>query len=99
MTGFAYGVHQELISEGVDPRTEEYYTKVDEAMRASFPDKFSVASKEDAPQRKSGSVVAPPTRSAKSSRKVQLTPSQVAVAKRIGVPLEEYAKQILKDQI
>jgi hypothetical protein len=99
MTGFAYGVHAELVEQGVDPREKEYYNKMDEAMRASFPDKFADGKKEVYVERKQvGSVVAPARRSSKAPRKVQLTSTQVSVAKRLGVPIEEYAKQMLKDE-
>jgi hypothetical protein len=97
MTGFAMGVHEELVTTGVDPRSKEYYDKIDEAMKDAFPDKFASPQKREAQPRRTGSVVAPANRSAKSPRKVQLTPTQVSLAKRLGISLEDYAKQVLKD--
>lgn len=91
MTGFAYGLHEELVGSGVDPRTSDYYQKIDERMREAFPAKFG------AQQRQQGSVVAPATRSSKSPRKITLTQSQVALAKRLGLSPEQYAAQMLKE--
>jgi len=101
MTGFAFGVHERLKKNGIDPqnpeRVEEYYSAVDEAMRKRFPDKFDEAEVEEAPARQTGNVVAPANRSAKKPRRVQLTSTQVALAKRIGVTPEQYAAQLLKE--
>ena len=100
MTGYAFGVHEKLVrEEGLDPSrdAEEYYRRIDESMRSRFPDKFGVEEIEEAPQRQAGSVVAPASRSAKKPRKVQLTSTQVALAKRIGVTPEQYAAQLLKE--
>lgn len=94
MTYAAFGIHRKLVEEeGFDPQTEEYYSEVDRRMRSEFPHKFSSAA---APGR---SRVAPAGSSASRStsqgrRVVKLTPSQVAIAKRLGVPLEEYAKYV-----
>ena len=88
MTFAAFGVHQELINENIDPATDEYYQKVDEQMREYFPHKFD--------QPKNVQQVAGSSRGAGAARpgtrKVKLSPSQVAVAKRLGVSLEDYAK-------
>jgi hypothetical protein len=100
MTGYAFGVHEDLVrNEGLDPvrDADEYYRRIDESMRSRFPDKFGSDSTEEAPQRQAGSVVAPASRSAKKPRKVQLTSTQVALAKRIGVTPEQYAAQLLKE--
>lgn len=90
MTGYAYGIHEELVESGVDPRSDEYYQQIDSKMREAFPHKFGH-------QRQQGSVVAPATRSSKAPRKVTLTQSQVALAKRLGISPEKYAAQLMKE--
>ena len=103
MTGFALGVHQSLIKKGINPKIdpESYYGEIDKKMRATFPDYFNknVVETEEvtAPPRQAGSVVAPPTRSAKKPRKVQLTSTQVNLARRLGLSNEQYAAQLLKE--
>ncbi len=97
MTAFALGLHTKLTKEGTNPRSDEYYEKINARMRQIFPDHFDEGI-EDEPagrKKKSSNVVAPATRST-SSRKVVLKQSQVAIAKRLGIPLEEYAKQAAK---
>ena len=99
MTGYAYGLHEKLVRNGVDPRSEEYYNQIDNAVRRVFPDKFDDGPviEESAPQRQAGNVVAPAARSGKKPRKVQLTSTQVALAKRLGLTNEQYAAQLMKD--
>ena len=93
MTTAAYTIHQGLVEEeGFDPNTDEYYTEVDKRMRTEFPHKFQAAKKPGG-----GSQVASAGNSASRStktgrRSVKLSHSQVAIAKKLGVPLEEYAK-------
>ena len=94
MTYAAFGIHRKLVEEeGFDPVSDEYYTEIDRRMRSEFPNKFQSA-------KKSGnSQVAPAGSSASRSTKqgrrtVKLTPSQIAIAKRLNVPLEEYAKYV-----
>ena len=90
MTYAAMGVHQKLIKEGVPPSSKHYYQRVDSEMRELFPQKFADETKNVQ------SSVAGASRGTstvkKGARSVKLTPSQIAIAKRIGVPLEEYAK-------
>jgi|TARA_Y200000002_G_scaffold381346_1_gene395173 myosin heavy subunit len=91
MTFAAFGIHKELVEGGIDPTSDAYYTEVDKRMADTFPHKFS--NEQSAPVQQ----VAASSRGAggkKSSRKIKLTPSQVAIAKRLNVPLEEYAKHI-----
>jgi len=91
MTFAAFGIHKELVEGGVDPTSDAYYNEVDKRMAETFPHKFS--NEQSAPVQQ----VAASSRGAsgkKSSRKIKLTPSQVAIAKRLNVPLEEYAKHI-----
>lgn len=98
MTGFAYGVHEELVTKGVEPNSEEYYNEIDAAMKEAFPKKFEVEAEESAPpQPQAGNVVAPPSRTSKKPRKVKLTPTAAALAKRLGLTAEQYAAQLMKD--
>ena len=95
MTYAAFGIHRKLVEEeGFDPATDEYYNEVDRRIRAEFPHKFNTAKKTG------GAQVAPAAASATRStakqgrRSVKLSPSQIAMAKRLNVPLEEYAKYV-----
>jgi len=103
MTGFAYGIHEKLIKAKINPTLDpdEYYRRVDEGLQRAFPDyynKQNAESKEvEAPQRTAGTVVAPVERSAKKPRKVQLTSTQIGLAKRLGLTPEQYAQQLLKE--
>jgi len=98
MTGFAYGVHEELVTKGVEPNSEQYYSEIDAAMKEAFPNKFEVDAEESAPpQPQAGNVVAPPSRTSKKPRKVKLTPTAAALAKRLGLTAEQYAAQLMKD--
>jgi len=100
LTSYALGVHEELVYKGVEPDTETYYTQVDQELRKRFPDKFSDGEEVEVNprQKRPAAVVAPAARSAKTPRKVRLTSTQVAFAKRAGIPLERFAAQILKEQ-
>ena len=91
MTYTAYDIHQELLKEGVDPRDDEYYNEIDIRIRKEFPHKFSNGGEVNRPKQKVAGVV---RKSASGRRTVRLTPSQVAIAKKLGVPLEEYAKHV-----
>ena len=98
MTALAFGVHERIVRQGVAPDSDAYYTAIDSAVRQRFPDKFA-APKESTPVRKPSSVVAPGGRSsAPAPRKVTLTSTQVALAKKLGVPLDVYAAQLVKEQ-
>ena len=92
MTYAAFGIHRKLVEEeGFDPETEEYYTEVDRRIRTEFPHKFETKKKSGGAQ--VASAAASASRSNKSGRRsVKLSPSQIAMAKRLNVPLEEYAK-------
>ena len=93
MTAFALGLHTKLTKGGTDPQSEEYYEKINSRMREIFPDQFDEGIEDEpAGRKKSSNVVAPATRS-RSPRKVTLSQTQVALAKRLGVTLEDYAKQ------
>ena len=97
MTFAAYGIHQELIQdEGFDPQTDEYYDELDKRVRREFPHKFSDNSDNETSRKPAQNVagVSRTNTSTGRSTKRKLTPSQVAIAKRLGVPLEEYAKYV-----
>jgi len=100
MTYTAFDIHKELVeNEGFDPQSEEYYTEVDKRIRVAFPNKFdTVEQSTTAPTQSVASARRPA--STKGRRKtVKLTPSQVAISKRLGVPLEEYAKQLAAKEV
>jgi len=92
MTSFALGLHQKLVKQGVDPRSDDYYEKINSRMRQVFPEQFDEEEEAPKPRRKSN-VVAPATRST-APKKIVLTQTQVALARRMGVPLEEYARHV-----
>jgi len=97
MTSFALGLHQKLVKSGVDPQSDEYYAKINSRMRQVFPENFSEAEEpEDTKPVRKSNVVAPATRSV-APKKITLTQTQVALAKRLGVPLAEYAKQVAEE--
>jgi len=97
MTSFALGLHNKLVKGGVDPTSDEYYEKINSRMRQVFPENFeseeSVAEPEKVEKRTKSNVVAPATRSS-TPKKVTLTQTQVNIAKRLGVPLELYARKV-----
>ena len=100
MTSFALGLHQKLVKSGIDPRSDEYYERIDSRMRQVFPDAFGTSpddsDKAERQSRAKASVVAPATRST-GSKKITLTQTQVNIAKRLGVPLELYAKKVAEE--
>ena len=95
MTYTAFDLHRKLTEEeGMDPQSDEYYSEVDKRIRLEFPHKFDKVEEKQAS--KPTQNVASATRSSKTGRKtVRLTPTQVTIAKKLGVPLEEYAKQLI----
>jgi hypothetical protein len=98
VTSFALGLHQKLVNSGVDPRSDDYFERIDARMKSTFPDIFGET--EDKPRSGDGSkrptsVVAPATRST-GARKVQLTPTQVALAKKYGLTPQQYAAEVAK---
>jgi hypothetical protein len=93
MTAFALGLDTKLKKDGIDPRSDKYYERINSRMRELFPEQFDDGTEDEpAGRKKSSNVVAPATRST-SPRKVTLSQTQVALAKRLGVSLEDYAKQ------
>jgi hypothetical protein len=98
MTGYAFGVHERLVKSGVDPNSETYYADLDTAVRRRFPEKFDEPETGVKTQaRQVGSVVAPTSRTSKAPRKIVLTQSAVALAKRLGLTPQQYAAQIMKE--
>ena len=97
MTFTAFEIHKDLVEkEGFDPKSDEYYAEIDKRIKVDFPHKFGKTSK-DTP--KTVQTVASVKRSVKPGRKnVKLTSSQVQIARKLGVPLEEYAKQLLNTE-
>ena len=96
MTYTAFDIHKKLVEEeGYDPKSDDYYVEVDKRIRIDFPHKFGKIEGNTTERAKPAQNVASAKRSASTGRKktVSLSPSQVAIAKRLGVPLEDYAKQ------
>jgi hypothetical protein len=98
VTSFALGLHQKLVNSGVDPRSDDYFERIDARMKSTFPEVFGGT--DDKPRsgdgsRRPTSVVAPATRST-GARKVQLTPTQVALAKKYGLTPQQYAAEVAK---
>ena len=101
-SALALGVHEKLVRSGVDPTSDDYYRRVDDTMKKRFPDYFGeeVQTSEPEPEkpaRKVSTVVAPATRSTRSSATShRITSSQAALAKRLGITPEAYAREVLK---
>lgn len=97
MTSFSLGLHQKLVNSGIDPRSEEYFERIDSRMKSTFPEFFGG---EDKPKsgdgsRKPSTVVAPAARST-GAKKIQLTPRQIALASKYGLTPQQYAAEVLK---
>jgi hypothetical protein len=98
ITSFALGLHQKLVNSGVDPRTDEYFEQIDARVKSTFPEIFGGS--EDRPRngnapRKPAAVAAPATRSS-GAKKIQLTQTQIALAKKFGLTPQQYAAQVAK---
>jgi hypothetical protein len=97
VTSYALGLHQKLVNSGADPRSDEYFEQIDARVKSKFPEIFG---EEDKPSygespKKPASVVAPATRSS-GAKKVQLTTTQLALAKKFGLTPQQYALQVAK---
>lgn len=97
LTSFSLGLHQKLVNSGIDPRSDEYFERIDARMKSTFPEVFG---KEDKPKSVEGSkkpatVVASATRSS-GARKVEMTPTQLALAKKLGLTPQQYAVELAK---
>lgn len=100
MTALALGLHEKLVRSGVDPRSDDYYDRVNATMRKRFPDYFEeeptqTREAEKPTRTKPANVVAPVTRGT-APRQVRLTPTQVAIAKKLGLSNEQYARELMK---
>jgi hypothetical protein len=97
MTAYALGLHEDLVGEGIPAGSDEYYKRINTDMRERFADQFGADEPADAkPQRIKSNNVAPATRST-APRKIVLTQTQVNLAKRLGVPLELYARKVAEE--
>ena len=97
MSAYALGLHEDLTEEGITTGSDEYYRRIDADMRERFSEQFGAEENVDAkPQRTKSNVVAPATRST-APRKIVLTQTQVNLAKRLGVPLELYARKVAEE--
>jgi len=94
-TAFALGLHQKLVNSGVDPRSDEYFEQIDARLQSTFPDMFGNKTKPtaDSGSKKPSTVVAPAARSS-STKKIQLTATQVALAKKLGITPQQYAAEL-----
>jgi len=99
MTSLALGLHEKLVKNGVDPRSDDYYRRIDDTMRKRFPEFKWDDSQEETktqPRAKPATVVAPATRST-APKKVVLTKTQVSLAKKLGITPEQYARELIKE--
>jgi hypothetical protein len=101
MTALALGLHEKLVRSGIDPRSDDYYDRVNATMKMRFPDYFgeeqTQSKQEEKPARtKPANVVAPVSRTTAPRQTIRLTSSQVALAKRLGLSNEQYAKELMK---
>ena len=98
MTSLALGLHEKLVRSGINPASDEYYRRIDETMHKRFPEYFGESeSIEEKPQRKPSTVVAPATRST-GPKKIRLTKTQLALAKKFKLTPEQYARELIKTE-
>ena len=98
ITSFALGLHKKLVNSGIDPRSDEYFEQIDARVKSTFPELFGVTedkSTSSSSSRKPAAVAAPATRSS-GAKKIQLTQTQVALAKKFGLTPKQYAEQVAK---
>jgi hypothetical protein len=98
MTAYAMGVHSKLVKQGMDTTSDDYYETINSRMRNTFPEEFEGENEEPEAKttKRQSNVVAPATRST-APKKVRLTQTQVAIAKKLGVPLELYAQKVAEE--
>ena len=94
LTSAAMGIHEDLLQEGIDAETDEYYNQINKRMKEYFPQKFAESSNEEKTKSTPVQNVASVSRRSGGRKSVKLTKSQVVIAKKLGVPLEEYAKYV-----
>ncbi len=106
-TSYALGLHHKLVNAGVDPRTDAYFAQIDERMKKTFPELFGANVEDDQPEptkqvqeapKKPNTVVAPASRSS-GTKKIQLTPRQIALAKKYGLTPQQYAAEVAKLEV
>lgn len=95
VTSFALGLHQKLVNQGVDPSSDAYFEQIDARLKKSFPEMFGAQEEPRSSKKSSAPVVAPAGRST-ASRKVTLTATQVALAKKLGITPQQYAAELVK---
>jgi len=93
MTAFTLGLHEQLVEEGVDPTSNEYYEAINKTVRSKFPESFSDEQSKPGAKRTSSNVVAPASRNV-APKKITLTQTQVALAKKLRIPLDLYARKV-----
>ena len=102
MTAFALGLHQKLVATGFDPRSDEYFEKINSRLKSVFPDLLQddepASRKTGEPSKKPATVVASATRSTGAKKTIKLTASQAALADKLGIPRDLYAKEFLKQE-
>jgi hypothetical protein len=102
ITAFALGLHQKLVSTGYNPQNSEYFEQIDARLKRTFPEMFESQdedrSQKSAPTKKPATVVAPSSRTTGAKKTVKITPSQAAIADRLGIPRDLYVKEFLKTE-
>ena len=102
VTAFALGLHQKLVGTGYSPQQPEYFEQIDARLKRTFPEMFESQEEEPsrkaAPTKKPATVVAPSSRTTGAKKTVKITPSQAAIADRLGIPRELYVKEFLKQE-
>lgn len=101
MTAFALGLHQKLVATGIDPRSEEYFERIDARLKSVFSDMFEDSTpsrKQTEPAKKPATVVASASRTTGAKKTVKLTTTQAALADKLGIPRELYAQEFLKQE-
>ena len=94
LTSAAMGIHEDLLQEGIDAESDAYYNQINKRMKEYFPQKFAESSTEETTKAAPVQNVASVSRRSGGRKSVKLTKSQVVIAKKLGVPLEEYAKYV-----
>jgi hypothetical protein len=94
LTSAAMGIHEDLLQEGIDAESDGYYNQINKRMKEYFPQKFAESSTEETTKATPVQNVASVSRRSGGRKSVKLTKSQVVIAKKLGVPLEEYAKYV-----
>ena len=102
ITAYALGLHQKLVGTGYNPQQDEYFEQIDSRLKRTFPEMFESQEEEPsrkaAPTKKPATVVAPSTRTTGAKKTVKITPSQAAIADRLGIPRDLYVKEFLKTE-